>query len=399
MIKPAVFILTGLLANQCWATSDELITQGEYMARASDCAACHTASGGEPFAGGLAMQTPVGNIYTPNITPDSKTGIGDYSLEQFTAALREGQSPQGPMYPAMPYTSYSKLTDTDIAALYAYFMESVAPVVRENQSSDIPWPLSMRWPLHAWKALFLEDGVYQPDRSKSDQWNRGAYLVQGPGHCGACHTPRGIGFQEKGLNETSDDFLAGAELDGWWATNLHGDWDTGIGALSAEEIASLLEDGMGGQVSVSGSMAEVISHSTQYLTQDDRLAIGVYLKALTPDRDSLQTAVNQPTYNGAELYSEYCSTCHGSNGSGYPDVTPTLAGNPTVNADNPSSLIRVLLDGMTTPVTGPGHTRRLMPGYGWTLNDQQIAELATFLRSRWGNSADSVPEERVKDLR
>lgn len=247
------------------------------------------------------MPTPVGDIYTPNITPDSETGIGNYSLEDFRAAVKEGQAPHGPLYPAMPYPSYTKMTDADIEALYVYFMEGVEPVSQNNQESDIPWPLSMRWPLHAWNAMFFKSGEYQPDAAQSEQWNRGAYLVQGPGHCGACHTPRGIGFQEKGMNESDDKFLAGAELDGWWATSLRGDWQTGIGALSVDELASLLKTGMGGQVSVSGSMAEVIAHSTQYLTEDDLQAIAIYLKSLAPAMDSLVTNVTEPTMNGAEL--------------------------------------------------------------------------------------------------
>lgn len=395
MMKPATFMIAAALSTHAWAASDAQVEQGEYLAKASDCAACHTVPGGEPFAGGLAMPTPVGDIYTTNITPDSDTGIGGYTLEQFTAALREGQSPHGPLYPAMPYTSYTKMSDGDIEALYAYFMNAVESVSRENQPSDITWPLSMRWPLHGWKAAYLDEGEFQPDASRTEEWNRGAYLVQGPGHCGSCHTPRGIGFQQKGLDESDDAFLAGAELDGWWATSLRGDWQTGIGSLSVDDISQLLESGMGGQVSVSGSMAEVVRHSTQYLTDEDRLAIAVYLKSLAPDKESLATNVEQPTQNGAELYSEYCATCHGDDGSGYSDVTPTLAGNATVNADSPSSLARIILEGIETPLAGPGHTQRLMPGYGWQLSDEQIAKLITFMRSRWGNAADPVSPDFV----
>lgn len=397
MIKTNALVLTTcLFASSAIAADAELIQQGEYLAKASDCVACHTAPGGKAFAGGLAMPTPVGDIYTTNITPDPETGIGNYSLEQFAAAVRQGESPDGPLYPAMPFTSYTKLTDPDIEALYAYFMDAVDPVNQENKESDIPWPLSMRWPLNIWKSLFLEEGVYEADASQTEQWNRGAYLVQGPGHCSSCHTPRGLAFQEKGLSEKDEDFLAGAQLDGWWATSLHGDWQTGIGALSADEIATLLKTGMGGQVSVSGSMGEVVRHSTQHLTDEDLLAIGVYLKSLSPSPDSIATNVNEPTLNGAELYNEYCSTCHTSNGSGYPDVTPTLAGNPTVNATDPSSVIRVVLDGVESPVSGPGHTQRLMPGYAWQLSNEQVANLLTFMRSRWGNDSGPVSATEVE---
>lgn len=400
MIKPIVLTITScLLATSVFAADKELVRQGEYMARASDCVACHTAPGGQPFAGGLAMPTPVGEIYTTNITPDQETGIGNYTLEQFSAALRQGKSPDGPLYPAMPFTSYTKMTDEDIEALYAFFMNAVEPVKQENKASDIPWPLSMRWPLNLWKGMFLEEGVYQADSTQTDQWNRGAYLVQGPGHCGSCHTPRGVAFQEKGLTEEDDAFLAGAELDGWWATSLHGDRQTGIGALSASDIATLLKTGMGGQVTVSGSMNEVISHSTQHLNDEDLLAIGTYLKSLSPSQDSVATNVNTPILSGAELYNEYCSTCHNNSGSGYPGVTPALAGNPTVNAKNPGSVIRVVLEGLESPISGPGHTQRLMPGYGWQLNNEQVANLLTFMRNRWGNNADPVSASEVEAYR
>ncbi|MGO3297071.1 MAG: cytochrome c [Marinobacter sp.] len=396
MIKTNAFVIAAcLFTTSVLAADNELIQQGEYMAKASDCVACHTAPGGKPFAGGLAMPTPVGEIYTTNITPDPETGIGNYSLKQFSAALRQGESPDGPLYPAMPFTSYTKMTDEDIAALYAYFMNAVEPVRQENQESDIPWPLSMRWPLHIWNGMYLEEGIYTADTTQTNQWNRGAYLVQGPGHCGSCHTPRGMAFQEKGLSEEDEDFLTGAELDGWWATNLHSDSQSGIGVLSAIDIATLLKTGMGGQVSVSGSMSEVIGHSTQHLSDEDLLAIGTYLKTLSPAKDSVATNVNDPTLNGGELYHEYCSTCHDSSGSGYPNVTPTLAGNATVNAKDPSSVIRVVLEGLKSPLSGPGHTQRLMPGYDWRLNDEQIANLLTFMRSRWGNDAEPISAAEV----
>ncbi|MCK0104896.1 cytochrome c [Marinobacter sp. S0848L] len=398
-ISRALAITVGLFSTPLLAADADLIEKGEYLARASDCVACHTKPGGKPFAGGLAMPTPVGEIYTTNITPDPKTGIGHYSLEQFDAALRKGESPDGPLYPAMPYPSYSKMTDDDVAALYAYFLNAVQPVHQENTAPDIPWPLNMRWPLNIWQSAFLEEGVFQKDPAQSEQWNRGAYLVQGAGHCGSCHTPRGIGFQEKALTEKGDAFLAGAELDGWWATSLRGDRQNGIGALSAQQIADLLKTGMAGQITVSGSMGEVVSHSTQNLTDEDLMAIGVYLKSLSPSPETFVTNVEQPTLNGAELYNEYCSTCHGQNGDGFEGVTPALASNPTVVSRNPSSAIRVVLNGTTTPVSGPGHTQRIMPGYGWQLNNDQIANLLTFMRTRWGNDAPPVSAEDVEQHR
>ena len=399
MLRTSLFIAATAFAGQVWSASQEQIDQGKYMAQASDCAACHTIPGGKPFAGGLVMPTPLGNIYTTNITPDTATGIGSYSLEDFSRALREGKAPKGNLYPAMPYTAYAKMTDDDIAALYAYFQQGVEPVQQLNQKPDIPWPLSMRWPLSAWKGLFMEAGVYQNKPDQSEQWNRGAYLVQGAGHCGACHTPRGVGFQEKAMTEGDNVFLSGAELDGWWATSLRGDWKTGIGALSVDDITSLLKTGRGGQLAVSGSMAEVVAHSTQYLSEDDLTAIAVYLKSLSPAMDAVATNVNESVHNGAELYSEYCSTCHGRDGSGYREVTPALSGNATVIAENPLSAMRVILQGSKSPASRPEQTTRMMPAYDWQLSDQQIAELMTFIRSRWGNDAKPVTASAVEKLR
>lgn len=399
MLKTTMFIVTTVLASQVFAASQELVKRGEYMAQASDCIACHTKPGGQPFAGGLAMSTPLGDIYTTNITPDVETGIGGYSLADFTQALREGESPKGHLYPAMPYTAYAKLTDGDIAALYAYFQEGVEPVNQQNQEADIMWPFNMRWPLAIWKGLFLESGAYENNPEQDEQWNRGAYLVQGAGHCGACHTPRGIAFQEKGMTEKSSEFLSGAELDNWWVTSLRGDWKTGIGALSVEQIVSLLKTGKGGQISVSGSMAEVVSHSTQHLTNDDLTAMAVYLKSLSPAIESIATNVNEPVHNGAELYGEYCSTCHGNDGAGYLEVTPSMSGNPTIIAEKPYSAIRVILHGAMSPESGPSETTRRMPAYQWMLSDEQIAELMTFMRSRWGNDAEPVSADMVKKLR
>lgn len=313
--------------------------------------------------------------------------------------LREGESPKGHLYPAMPYTAYAKLTDGDIAALYAYFQEGVKPVNQKNLEADIMWPFNMRWPLAIWKGLFLESGAYENNPEQDEQWNRGAYLVQGAGHCGACHTPRGMAFQEKGMTEKSSEFLSGAELDNWWVTSLRGDWKTGIGALSVEQIVSLLKTGKGGQISVSGSMAEVVSHSTQHLTDDDLTAMAVYLKSLSPAIDSIATNVDEPVHNGAELYGEYCSTCHGNDGAGYLDVIPSLSGNPTLIADKPYSAVRVILHGAMSPESGPSETTRRMPAYQWMLSDEQIAELMTFMRSRWGNDAEPVSADMVKKLR
>lgn len=400
LIPYTLLLASGLVASNLQAADAEQLQRGEYLARAGDCVACHTAPGGEDFAGGLPMASPIGEIYSTNITPDPQTGIGHYTLEDFSRALREGKTRNGDhLYPAMPYPSYAKITDEDMAALYTYFMEGVAPVVQDNQETDIPWPLNMRWPLAIWKGLFLEDDLYQPDSKQSEQWNRGAYLVQGPGHCGACHTPRGVAFQEQALDNSDDRFLSGAELEGWWASNLRGDWETGIGSLSVQELVRLLKTGSGGHLSTSGSMSDVITHSTAHLNDSDLTAIAVYLKSLGMQRDSVSTAVKEPVTNGAELYNEYCSTCHRDNGAGYPGATPALAANPTVVARSPNSVINVILHGVESPATPSDHIRYQMPAYAWQLNDTQVAALVNHLRTRWGNQASTIQEKDIEALR
>ena len=257
-----------------------LIKQGEYLARAGDCVACHTAKGGKPFAGGLAMETPIGTIYSTNITPD-KNGIGSYSFEDFDKAVRHGVAQNGStLYPAMPYPSYARVNEADMRALYAYFMKGVKPVEQANQEADIPWPLSMRWPLAIWRWLFapaVED--FKPDAGKDVVLNRGAYLVEGLGHCGACHTPRALTMQEKALNASdSPAFLSGsAPLEGWIAKNLRGDHKDGLGSWSEDQLVQFLKTGRSDRSAVFGGMSDVIVHSMQYMSDEDLTAIARYL--------------------------------------------------------------------------------------------------------------------------
>jgi len=235
-----------LLAASAQAKSadDFDVNSAKALVAAGDCVACHTGPGGKPFAGGLTMTTPVGDIYSTNITPDKETGIGDYSYEEFARALREGVAKDGHhLYPAMPYTSFAKINDEDMHLLYRYFMTQVAPVKQANRDSDIPWPLSMRWPLAVWNMLFQDSDRFKPDAGRSAEWNRGAYLVQGLAHCGTCHTPRGIAFQEKGSTERDADFLTGGTLEGWHAPDLTSNMKSGIGRWSVEEITQFLKTG------------------------------------------------------------------------------------------------------------------------------------------------------------
>ena len=394
-------------------SSHALIQQGEYLARAGDCVACHTAKGGKPFAGGLAMETPIGLIYSTNITPD-KSGIGDYSFEDFDKAVRHGIAKNGStLYPAMPYPSYARVNQADMQALYAYFMSGVKPVAQENQAVDIPWPMSMRWPLAMWRWMFapaVED--FTPVAQQDPVVSRGAYLVEGLGHCGACHTPRALTMQEKALSATDGStFLSGsAPLEGWIAKNLRGDHKDGLGSWNEAQLVQFLKTGRSDRSAVFGGMSDVIVHSMQYMSEADLTAIARYLKSL-PAVDSADKphqydpAVADALWNGddskrgAAVYIDNCAACHRTDGNGYTRVFPALAGNPVLQSDDPTSLIHIVLKGATLPATHTAPSTFTMPAFDWRLSDQEVADVVNFIRTSWGNQAGEVKATDVKGLR
>lgn len=381
------------------------------LVAAGDCVACHTSNGGKPFAGGLKMSTPIGNIYSTNITPDKETGIGDYNYEEFEKALREGVAKDGHyLYPAMPYTSFAKIDDGDMHLLYDYFMSQVEPVTQQNRDSDIPFPLNIRWPLALWNMIYQDRTRYNPDPIQGKEWNRGAYLVQGLGHCGSCHTPRGIAFQEKASDQHNDVFLTGGTLEGWNAPNLTGNMKNGLGRWSVEEIEQFLKTGQTAYSAAFGSMTDVIEHSTQYLSKADLRAIAVYLKTLKSSEPSSKTPeVNEiSTLSlmkgdlsplGAREYLDNCSACHRVDGEGYANTFPSLAHNSAVLSNDPTSLISITLKGGKMPVTQDKPTGLTMPGFAWRMDDEQIARVLTFIRSSWGNDASPLSAEDVQTIR
>jgi len=382
----------------------------EYVARVADCVACHSIPGGKGFAGGLKMGTPLGAIYSTNITPDPETGIGKYSLADFDLAVRYGIAKDGHrLYPAMPYPSYVKLADADVVALYRFFMQQVPPVHQANLKSEIPALLSFRWPVALWNVFFAPSASYVVKPGHDAAWNRGAYLVQGPGHCGACHTPRGIGMQEKALDDSSAKFIAGAELDAWYAPSLRGDMRTGLGTWSTQDIAEFLAHGHNRVGSAFGSMSDVINNSTSYFSDSDIDAIAVYLKSLSAS--SAQQAVaydnattdalrNRPaTQPGAAIYASDCASCHGFDAKGFTAYMPALAGNPVVLDENPSSLINVVLNGSVPLVAKGAPDAYRMPQFRQQLSDQDAADVITFMRTRWGNQAPAVTATQVGKLR
>ncbi len=419
MIKSILALFLGTMTFAAVADeagSDALVKRGEYLARAGDCVACHSTEGGKPFAGGLPMATPIGTIYSTNITPDKANGIGEYSYDDFQKAVRHGVAKNGDtLYPAMPYPSYAVVSDDDMKALYAYFMHGVQPVAQANKESEIPWPLSMRWPLAIWRGMFAPDvKAFQPAAQEDPQLARGRYLVEGLGHCGACHTPRSITMQEKALNNgEGNNYLSGssAPIDGWTASNLRGDNRDGLGRWSEEDLKQFLRFGRNDHTAVFGGMTDVVQHSLQYLSDDDISAIAKYLKSLgakDPNQAVFKQddAVSQALWKGddsqpgASTYVDSCAACHKTDGSGYQRFYPALRGNPVVMADDPTSLIHIVLVGGTLPGVQGAPTAITMPAFGWRLNDQQVADVVNFIRGSWGNGVkSSVSAKDVAELR
>jgi mono/diheme cytochrome c family protein len=386
--------------------------RGEYVARLGNCVACHSIPNAPGFSGGLKMATPLGPIYTTNITPDKETGIGNYTLEDFDKAMRLGVAKDGHrLYPAMPYPSYAKMSAEDMKALYDFIMKSVPAANVPNKPAEIPALLNQRWVLAIWNVVFADDARYQAKPDQSAEWNRGAYLVQGLGHCGACHTPRGLAFNEKGYSEKDDKFLIGAPLDNWSATSLRQDVNTGLGAWSHDETVEFLKTGHNKFGTAFGTMTEVINNSTQYMTDDDIKAIATYLHTLPGVREktdnpfkydpAIEEKLKAHKYDvaGAQVYMQQCMTCHRPDGKGFTPYLPPLAGNPVIQDPSPASLINIVLNGSLVVVVDGMPDAYRMPQYRVLLNDQEIADVVSFVRSSWGNKASPVTAKDVADMR
>lgn len=392
------------------APDNAVIARGEYLAKAGDCAACHDAANHAPYAGGQPVNSPFGPIYASNITPDPVHGIGRYTLQQFADALRRGVSPRsGHLYPAMPYPSFASLNDDDVAALYQYFEYRVQPVANAVPATRLPFPFNQRWALGLWRMAFSRHARFTPQAERSALWNRGAYLVQGLGHCGACHTPRGPGYNELGYDEHSPLYLTGGTNDHWFAPNLSGDPASGLGRWSAEDIAAFLRDGHNAHSFVFGAMAPVIGDSTQYLSDSDLDAIATYLKSLPPHEGSghyadsaaaraatAQTlAAGVPERPGAGVYLAFCARCHGADGGGTPGKASALAGSALALSRDPTSALRIVIEGSESQ----GISNRKMPGFQGKLTDAEIAQVVSFVRGAWGNGAAPVSTAEVTRLR
>jgi mono/diheme cytochrome c family protein len=365
------------------------IEKGHYLVTVGDCAACHTLPGsGHDLAGGRAIETPFGAILAPNITPDRVTGIGAWTDEEFVNALTKGTGRNGTrLYPAMPYTYYTKITREDALAIRAYL--NTTPAVHNPVEADqLPFPLSIRTSMLAWNSLFFTPGEFKPAPNKSDEWNRGAYLAEGLAHCGMCHTPKNL----FGGDKTSER-LQGYDLQGWFAPNITNDKRRGIGNWSADELAAYLKTGHVETAAATGLMGEEIGLSTSKIKNDDLGAIATYLKdqpaPSSPQAQSLP--IDQPIMKaGAQVFADECAACHKSDGSGTSGLFPALSGAAIVQQNDPTSLLHVILRGAQSVGTQPAPTRAAMPAFAWVLNDDQVAAVLTYIRNAWGNAAPTV---------
>ena len=373
------------------------IERGRYLAIAGDCTACHTvADAGRPFAGGRAIETPFGDIVAPNITPDRDTGIGAWTDEQFDDAVRRGIRPTGErLYPAMPFTAFTKMSREDVLAIRAY-LKTVAPVRNQVVANLLPFPFNIRSSMRVWNMLYFTEGEFKPDPQKSAEWNRGAFLVQGPGHCAACHTPKSL----LGGDKTSE-YLRGSNLQGWFAPDITNDARTGLGSWSADDVAAYLKTGHNRTSTATGPMAEAIVHSTSHMTDSDLAAIATYLKSLPGRQDNLApVAADDPfMVAGQAIYRDQCSACHGLDGRGIPQLFPAVAESSVVRASDPTTLIRITLRGARSVATAAEPTSPGMPSFGWQLDDTQVAAVLTYIRNAWKPPAPRVSADDVSRAR
>lgn len=368
----------------------DLIERGAYLARAGNCAGCHTPPGGAAYAGGRGIETPFGVVFASNITPDADTGLGRWSPAEFWRAMHHGRSKDGRLlYPAFPYTSFTKLTREDSDALYA-FLRSITPVTQPNQPHALGFPYGSQAALAVWRALYFKPVDLEPDPESSPAWNRGRYLVEGLGHCAVCHSTR----NRLGATDEDELFAGGLMPDAsWYAPSLASPKAAGVQGWPRAEIVRLLKHGVSSNASVSGPMAEVVFDSTQHLGDDDLNAMALYLASI-PVKESSPTAIKaadgEVKTRGAKLYEQHCAACHGAQGQDSSGLYPALAGNRAVTLASPHNLIQTIRHGGFAPTTAGNPRPFGMPPFGQVLNDEEVAAVATYIRQSWGNAAAPV---------
>ncbi|MFL6699645.1 MAG: c-type cytochrome [Vitreoscilla sp.] len=386
-----------------FAPTLEQVARGAYLARAGNCAACHTDRGGAAFAGGKGIATPFGTVFASNLTPDARTGIGRWSAAQFWRAMHNGRAADGRLlYPAFPYPNFTEITRADSDALFA-FLRSQVPVTQVDRPHALRFPYNLQVSLAVWRALFFTPGVYEPVVERSVQWNRGAYLVRALGHCAACHSPRNAFGATRDSLELSGGLIP---LQNWYAPSLASSAEAGVADWSTADVSALLKTGLAPRGAALGPMAEVVFRSTQYLSDPDIAAMTEFLKSLpqTPPHARAPVKLDkQVQAHGETLYKDHCAACHGASGEGAsgPDgvVYVPLAGNRKVLLEAPANLVHIIVNGGFPPTT-PGDPRPYgMPPFGPALNDEEIAVLASYVRSAWGNAAPPVSALDVLEAR
>jgi len=397
-MKRAIVALSAwsaLVATSAIAASPDQIERGRYLAAAGDCKACHTPFGAAPFSGGRPLQTPFGTLLSANLTPDRDTGIGRYTPDTFYRALHEGVDPEGRhLYPAFPYNYYTRLSREDSDALFAW-LRTLPPVRHPVDRNRLPFPFNIRSLMAVWNALYLDDRPFAPDASKSAQWNRGAYLVQGLGHCEACHTDKDmLGGNRKGQA------LQGGRFGAWFAPDLTPNRRTGLGAWKAEEVVEFLREGRNVHSGATAEMGEVVQVSTSSLTDADLAAIATYLASLPPSPDAAITRPDAAQMKqGEAIWQDQCAGCHRQDGRGAAKIFPPVAGSAIAQQRDPATVLRYVIAGARRAPTPRSPTMPAMPAFGWKLDDAQVAAVASYARNSWGNAADAVTAAQAAEMR
>lgn len=375
-------------------SSQSLVERGKYLTEAGDCVACHTKAGGARFAGGRPIPTPFGTLLSANITPD-ETGIGGWTAGQFYRALHEGVDDEGKhLYPAFPYNYYTKVSRADSDAIFAY-LKTIPKVRSHVDRNHLTFPFNIRWLMTFWNWLFLHEGEFKPDPTKSAAWNRGAYLVEGLGHCGACHTPSNFAGAPK-----NGDYLQGGRFGLWFAPDLTPNQRTGLGGWTRDELIAFLKSGRNAHGSASGEMGEVVAFSTSQMTDEDLQAIATYLADQKPSPAAKEPHPDKGTMRrGEAIWVDACSACHRMQGQGVPRFFPPLSRDANLQQRDPTTVLRFILAGTRSTPTDAAPTPLSMPSFAWKLSDDEIAAVATYVRNSWGNAASPVSAHDVAKLR